>query len=116
VLQQIRSERSYFRELEAAGLDGVAIAIGACFATQGNRPKINIEYFGRAIREIGKPEALEIAILKFVADPELDDLNRLRMIWLYHNWANNSPDKQAKLDKLRSLEPSLPPYLRKAVR
>jgi|GEM_PF-1960009 len=107
---------SYFRELEAIGLDGVAIAIGACFATQGNRPKINIEYFGKAIREIGKPDALETTLLEFVVDPELDDLNRLRMIWLYHIWAGNSPDKQAKMDKLRSLELRLPSYLRKAVR
>ncbi len=109
------NRRSYFRELEAIGLDGVMIAIGACFTTIEARPKCNIEYFGRSIRETGKPEALEAAILKFVADTELDDLNRLRMIWLYRIWAGISPDKQAKMDKLRSLEPSLPSYLRKAV-
>jgi hypothetical protein len=110
------NKRSYFRELEAIGLDGVAIAIGACFATQGNRTKGYIEFLGKSIREISKPDILGETLLKFVTNPDLDDLNRLRMIWLYHNWAGNSPDKQAKLDKLRSLEPSLPPYLQKAIR
>mgnify|MGYP000010219085 CR=1 FL=1 len=98
-----------------AGIDVVALTIGASLFIKQS-PKGNIEYLGKSITEISKPEFLEDRLLEFIANPKLDDLNRLRLIWLYRNYASMDRESEpSKLEKLRNIAPTLPPKMKEAL-
>lgn len=110
-IERYPHRRSYFRELEKAGLDGPALALGACLHAGVNRPRGQIENIGAAIRETENPQAFETALLDLIANPKLDDLNRLQMIWLYRRFAHasaNADEEESCLEKLRAILPGLP--------
>lgn len=114
-LESYPGKRTYFRELEAIGMDVVALTIGASLFIK-QWPRGNVESLGKSITETSQPELLEGRLLEFISNPKLDDLNRLRLIWLYRNYAScNKKTQGAKLEKLRTIAPSLPPRMREAL-
>lgn len=114
-LESYPGKRTYFRELEAIGVDVVSLSIGASLFIK-QWPRGNIEYLGKSITEISQPDLMEGRLLEFISNPKLDPLNRLRLIWLYRNYASwNKKTQAAKLEKLRAIAPTLPPRMREAL-
>ncbi len=114
-LESYPGKRTYFRELEAIGMDVVSLTIGASLFIK-QWPRGNVEYLGKSISETSQPELLEDRLIEFISNPKLDDLNRLRLIWLYRNYASrNKKTQAAKLEKLRAIAPTLPPRMREAL-
>jgi hypothetical protein len=108
---------TYIKELEDLDINVHELMLAICFAIDnpaGNHYFGSIGRLGRAFAEAKDRSKLEQEILKMIADNELDDLNRLRMHYLFLNYIYNLPKKQdraAALPKLEAADKILPSYI-----
>lgn len=108
---------TYIKELEDLDINVHELMLAICFAVDNpasNHYFGSIDRLGRAFSEAKDRPKLEKEILTMIADNELDDLNRLRMHYLFLNYVYQLPKKQdrlAALPKLEEADKKLPFYM-----
>jgi hypothetical protein len=108
---------TYIKELEDLDINVHELMLAICFAIDNpasNHYFGSIDRLGRAFAEAKDRIKLEQEILKMIADNELDDLNRLRMHYLFLHYIYNLPRKQDRataLPKLEAADKKLPFYI-----
>lgn len=110
--------KTYIRELEELGINVNDLLLGISFSAENtakNHYFGNISRLGRALSETKNPQEIEKAIFAAIEDASLDDLNRLRMYYLFLNYNYNLTDavqKQKNKTLLAASVAKLPPYLK----
>ena len=120
----VRSKSRFVAELETLSLDVPALLIGSVLRIQDparNHFHGGIERTGRALADCQNSDAVERLLREAIADPALDDLNRLtlfqvyRAMYLRKHWPKEYEDyRKTRAALLRELEPvakRLPGYL-----
>ncbi|NJL15329.1 MAG: hypothetical protein HC913_21545 [Microscillaceae bacterium] len=109
---------TYLRELETLKLDIPALMLGIVLDMENPSQD---HYFGSVIRvgrglaETQDAQKIEAALLEMLADPQLDDYNRMLAYFLCLNYAENLPNER-KVDfhtALRRFTAFLPDYMQK---
>lgn len=110
--------KTYIRELEELGINVNDLLLGISFSAENaakNHYFGNISRLGRALSETKNPQEIEKAMFAAIEDASLDDLNRLRMYYLFLNYNYNLADatqKQKNKTLLAASVAKLPPYLK----
>jgi hypothetical protein len=108
---------TYIKELEDLDINVYELMLAICFVIDNpasNHYLGSIDRLGRAFAEAKDRTKLEQEILTMIEDNELDDLNRLRMHYLFLNYIYNLPKKQDRataLSKLEAADKKLPFYI-----
>ncbi|HOY07853.1 MAG TPA: hypothetical protein PLO67_20725 [Saprospiraceae bacterium] len=109
--------KTYIRELEVLDIDVPDLLLGISLRVENVS---NGHYFGsisrigRALSETGRSEEIEAEMQQMIADPKLDDYNRLLMYYLYLNFNHYQEDKvqqAATRERLMAAVKTLPLYL-----
>lgn len=110
------SRNTYIRELEELDINVKDLLLGICLRTENtakNHYYGNIQRVGRALSETQYKSEVEEKILAMIADPRLDDYNRVVMYYLLVNYTNYMPDDTREANRLmvEKAKASLPTYL-----
>lgn len=118
---------TYVKELEAMGIDVAMLLTGICLRAVGEQSQPyqgNVGRVGRALAESQSFDAVVAQLKAQIADPELDDFNRLLSWYLLDNVMHHKAPEERNSEKRlknheqidRQLEPvkqTLPKYLAK---
>lgn len=109
--------QTYIRELEVLDINVLDLLLGISLRVQNPSPNHyygSIGRLGRALAETEHAAALETKLHGMVADPQLDDYNRMLLLYLYRNYVGSLPDtarQQQSRARLQQAVATLPPYL-----
>lgn len=109
--------QTYIRELEVLDINVLDLLLGISLRVQNPSPNHyygSIGRLGRALAETEHAAALETKLHRMLADPQLDDYNRMLMFYLYRNYVGSLTDsarQQQSQAQLRQAVATLPPYL-----
>lgn len=104
--------------MEELGINVNDLLLGISFTAENtakNHYYGNISRLGRALSETKNPQEIEQAMLAAIEDTSLDDLNRLRLYYLFLNYNYNLTDaaqKQKNKTLLAASVAQLPTYLK----
>lgn len=110
---------TYIKELEELNINVTDLILGISFRIENPASHHyygSIGRVGRALSETKNRNEIENAILSIVADPELDDYNRLLFYFLFKNYNYYIKDETIKTEnnkKLESVSRTLPDYFSK---
>ncbi len=95
----LNTRETYIKELEQLGIDVPNLMLGICLRIEN--PSQNHYYgdvgrVGRALAETGQTEVVEKLLLETIADPELDDYNRLLTYHLFLSYNLSLKDEARK--------------------
>jgi len=113
---------TYIKELEELNIDVSDLILGILFRIENpseNHYYGSISRVGRALSETTNKEEIEDVILKTIADPELDDYNRILFYFLFLNysgWLQDADAKKQSEEKLNMVVQTLPNYLREKIK
>lgn len=113
---------TYIKELEELNINVSDLILGILFRIENpskNHYYGSISRVGRALSETTNKEEIEDVILKTIADPELDDYNRILFYFLflnYSDWLQNADAKKQSEEKLNMVVQTLPNYLREKIK
>jgi len=116
---------TYIRELELLGIEVPDLLMGSCLRFDDPAPNhyfANVSRTGRALSESQQYPEVENRLKNAIADPTLDDFNRLLLWYLYDNMTHwRAPEAETKEEQVkihaeinRQQEPvrnALPPYI-----
>ncbi|MEY4925621.1 MAG: hypothetical protein RI894_57 [Bacteroidota bacterium] len=114
----LNTRETYIKELELLGIDVPNLMLGICLRIEN--PSQNHYYgdvgrVGRALAETGQTEAVEKLLLETIADPALDDYNRLLTYHLFLTYNLSLKDELKKTENdlrlKRICKEKLPRYL-----
>lgn len=109
--------QTYIREIEELDINVLDLIIGISLRVENpakNHYYGRINRTGRAISESKNLADIKVEFLKMIADPALDDYNRVLIYYLYLNfnhYIENESEKKANETQLESALVSLPDYL-----
>ena len=115
----LNTRETYIEELEQLGIDVPNLMLGICLRIEN--PSKNHYYgdvgrVGRALAETKQPEAVEKLLLDAIADPELDDYNRLLIYHLFLSYnlsLKNEAQKTVNDARLKKVcKEKMPNYLK----
>ncbi|GAB4395902.1 MAG: hypothetical protein OHK0053_07520 [Microscillaceae bacterium] len=111
---------TYLRELETLNLDIPALMLGIVLEVENpsqNHYFGSVRRVGRALAETQEAQKIEAALLEMLADPQLDDYNRMMAYFLSLNYAEYLPDaRKMEFDNaLRRTTAFLPDYMQQQV-
>ncbi len=110
--------QTYIKELEDLDINVPELILGISLRVENPSPNHyygSIGRLGRAISESKQKEAFEKEMLAMIADPELDDYNRVIAYFLYKSYLNylySGKDHTEKNQKLKTAIAGLPGYLK----
>jgi hypothetical protein len=113
---------TYIKELEELNINVSDLILGILFRIENpseNHYYGSISRVGRALSETTNKEEIEDVILKTIADPELDDYNRILFYFLflnYSDWLQDADAKKQSEEKLTMVVQTLPNYLREKIK
>ncbi|WP_353778328.1 hypothetical protein [Winogradskyella sp. 3972H.M.0a.05] len=108
--------KTYIKELEVLNINVIDLLLGTVLRFKNHNPNhyfSSIGRLGRALSETENKAEFEKKALNMIMDSELDDLNRIMIFYLIHNYMYYLTDedhKQALKNKLETTEKSLPKY------
>lgn len=116
---------TYIRELELLGIEVIDLLLGSSLRFDNAAPNhyfANVSRTGRALSESQQYPEVESRLKNAIADPALDDFNRLLLWYLYDNMAHwRAPEAETKEEQIRiraevnrqqePVKASLPPYI-----
>lgn len=109
--------KTYIKELEVLDINVLDLLLG--ISLRINNPSENHYYgsvsrVGRALSETSQSAAIEAMMLQMIADPKLDNYNRILMYFLFLNYNFNLANEehiQQNKEKLRTAVQNLPAFL-----
>lgn len=113
--------QTYIKELEDLDINVPELILGISLRVENpsrNHYYGSIGRLGRAISESKQKEAFEKDMLAMIADPELDDYNRVITYFLYKSYLNylySGKGNAEKHQKLKTATAGLPGYLKENV-
>lgn len=109
--------QTYIRELEVLDINVLDLLLGISLRVENvsdGHYYGSIGRLGRALSETSKSDEIEAKMLQMIADPQLDDYNRLLMYYLFLNYNHYQEDKAKQAEageKLMAAAKTLPEYL-----
>lgn len=109
--------KTYIRELEELDINVLDLLFGISFSIDNpsqNHYAGSIGRLGRALAETKYRDEFEAGAYAMIQDPALDDLNRIRIYFLYVNYLFSLPDQEVQRLKLQQLKDRIhdfPSYL-----
>ena len=113
-----QERKTYIKELEVLDINVLDLLLGISLRaenTSNNHYYGDIGRLGRALAETKDRTLIEEKMLSMVADPKLDDYNRILIYYLFINYNYNLNDKHVQVlndKKLNLAVKTLPNYLR----
>jgi len=116
-----QGRKTYIRELEVLDINVNDLLLGISLRVQNaadNHYFGSIGRIGRSLAEAKDRSVIENALLKMIADKELDDYNRVLLYWLFRNYNRNLDDEKViaqNNNRLREAIAYMPGYLSNGV-
>lgn len=111
------ARKTYLKELEELNIEAIDLLLG--ISLRIDHPSTNHYYgsirrIGRALSDSKDTELVELKMTEMILDSNLDDYNRVLIVYLYANYAYNFEDESIQKEKLKALKSyidKLPNYL-----
>lgn len=116
-----QGRKTYIKELEVLDINVNDLLLGISLRVQNaadNHYFGSIGRIGRSLAEAKDRPVIEDALLKMIADKELDDYNRVLLYWLFRNYNRNLDDEKViaqNNSRLREAIAYMPGYLSNGV-
>lgn len=99
--------KTYIKELEVLDIDVNRLLLGICLRIENeskNHYFGSINRIGKALSETSNTEDIETKMIEMISDNQLDDFNRLLIVFLYKNYINYLEDKNLQKINIEKLD------------